>query len=135
MSDTVIIVNTIVGAIVTILMGVIAYGTLKLNLRAREATVKVEEVKVAAVEVKSVLKENTKTVGRKLDVIHGLVNSQMLAQKKLLAVTARAKAAITNSKADLEAAETAEEDYKHHEQAQEASDASMREEYLGDKIK
>lgn len=125
MSETAIIVNTVVGAVVAMFTGVMAYQTLKLNLKAKDAATKVEEVsqqaKVAAVEVvhvKEALAETTNIVTSQLKDIHTLVNSQMGDQKRLLATTARAKAIITNERADIEAADRAEQELREHERKQ-----------------
>jgi len=123
MSDTVIIINTVVAAVVAMFTGVMAYQTLKLNLRAKDAAVEVAAVKTA-------LKNTTTVVTDQLTEIHTLVNSQMGDQKRLLAVTARAKAVISQelrpdspeTKMDLEAAERAEAELAAHEKKQSAVD-------------
>ena len=81
---------------------------------ARDAAAKAEDVKVA-------LQTTNATTANKLNEIaivgrktEALCNSAMGAQKRLLAVTARAKATISNDPVDISAAEQAEKELAEH---------------------
>lgn len=94
-------------------------------IAAKEVKVKLNEVteqnKEAAEAVSVTLQKNTEDMARKVDEIaktgeatHILVNSAMGAQKKLLAVTARALADKTGDATDISAADEAERDHAAH---------------------
>lgn len=57
------------------------------------------------------------------EATYHLSNSAMEEQKRLLAVTARAKAGVTNDPVDIAAAEVAEEAYQKHHAKQDQLDA------------
>lgn len=65
---------------------------------------------------------NKEDTDKKLDIIHALGNSQMGAQKRLLATTARAKAHITKDEIDIKAADNAEKELTAHEARQAVAD-------------
>jgi len=94
--------------------------------RDRAVAKKVEEVRVETKhqtnEVKCALVESSSKSDAKLDTIHTLVNSQMGAQKRMLAITARAKADITHNPTDIAEAERAEDEYRKHETRQQTAD-------------
>ncbi len=65
-------------------------------------------------------------IARVSDAVHGLVNSAMTEQKRLLAVSTRSKAEITKDPADVQEAEAAEQSYKDHVSQQLVLDTHAR---------
>lgn len=84
-----------------------------------------QRTKNAVVEAAVSANNYKKDTDDQLKVIHALGNSQMGAQKRLLAVTARAKAHITNDPIDVKAAEAAETELASHEVRQASADKTQ----------
>lgn len=98
--------------------------------RDKIVAAKVEQVAVKTVEaakevkeVKATLEERGVRQDEQLTTIHTLVNSQRGQTLRMLAVTARAKAVITQDAKDLAAATEAEQEYADHELKQSRADA------------
>lgn len=139
MSDTVQIVTVFFSFLGTVLTAVMAYLMAKLNRKADDAAVKVDNVatklsnttattSTKLEEVAVTIKDSSTETNTKLDELidvgektHTLVNSAMGAQLRLHAQTARAKANITKNQgdeqavADEEAAQLAERVLQEHE--------------------
>jgi len=110
-SDTVAIINAVFTGVVAVLIAV-------LNSRARKADLKADLVATN-------LATSTRKTADKLDSMaavgvatHLLCNSAMLAQKRLLATSARALANKTGDAVDLAAADVAEKELRDHERKQ-----------------
>jgi hypothetical protein len=105
----------------------IAYMQYRTSAAVRDGTAdthgKLNQVMDQAHRSSEVLADNLTSIKNTTDGTHMLVNSAMGAQKKLLAVTARAKAAITEDQTDIAAAVAAETDLADHEKKQGALDA------------
>lgn len=116
-----VIVTAVFSFLGMVFTGVMTYLMAKLKMGQTEAAVLVKEAKAEVKEVKETLAQSNTETASKLnsiaavgDMTHALVNSAMLEQQRLLAVTARAKADITQDPVDLAAAETAENAYQEH---------------------
>ena len=93
--------------------------------RAREAASHVEEVKKTLSDNVAVQEETNKVASDKMDAIHGLVNSAMLAQKKMMRDKCRA-AVLENpsatNKAESIAADEAYDEHLRQQNLMEAKD-------------
>jgi hypothetical protein len=127
--------GTVVALVGTVFTGVMAFLMARLNAKAREAAVKVEQV-AEKVDIATVAMEASQKMGdAKLEEIasvgrstHRLCNSAMMEQKRMLAETSRAKADMTNDPIDVAAADLAEQSYKKHcEQQRKDDDAKEQE--------
>jgi len=90
---------------------------------AAESKVGTDKVAEALVATTSHLDDKLVDISNMGQQNHMLLNSAMGAQKKALAVTARAKANITHDPVDIKAAEVAEADLLDHERKQAALDS------------
>ena len=108
--------QALIGAVVTV---VLAYMQMRTRNAVKDSSTAAGET---AANVKSALAGHTMLIDEKLNDIHTLVNSQRGATLLNLAMTARAKAVITNEPADITAADAAESEYAHHQRQQRAVD-------------
>jgi DNA-binding ferritin-like protein len=112
----IIAVPTALTGIAAVMVGLVnSYITIRTDRRharaEQEAADKVEHVKTA-------LKESDVAVTAKLNTIHGLVNSAMKVQLKLVAELSRWKANETKNAGDMAAADLAEKMLREHDDAQ-----------------
>ncbi len=113
-----------IGAIVTIVLAWMQQRTKDaVQKAAEEAAAKVNEVKVALVDTTAMTDEKLDSIVKTGTAIHTLVNSAMGEQKRLLAVTSRAKADLTRDPVDIVAAEVAEQSHREHVKKQSRLDA------------
>jgi hypothetical protein len=123
--------QALIGAIVTIVLAWMQQRTKKaVETTGKKAAEKADEVAGKVAEVAVTLGNNTTTTEAKLSEIakvgemtHDLCNSGMLEQKRLVAVSARGKADVTHDRADIKAAEAAEEIYEEHKSKQKVIDS------------
>jgi hypothetical protein len=105
---------------------VIAEKVAGVAMQAQVAARKAEEVKKTLVETTAANDQQLSEIAKTGKDTHMLVNSAMGAQKRLLAVTSRAKATITNEAMDMAAADAAEADLREHEAKQNRLDSQDR---------
>lgn len=129
---TVTTITGILGLITTIFTGIMAFMTVKLNIKASAAATAVDGVRIKAEEaasmvndVKVKLASSTDNVNGKLEeiskvgkAVHALVNSAMTAQLKINAIALRRLAFVTNNPEDAAAADVADNLLKEHLAAQ-----------------
>lgn len=91
-----------------------------------QAASKAEEVRKNLETINAAHTVQLDAIARTGEETHALVNSAMGEQKRLLAITARAKSDITNDPIDIAAATAAEEAYNKHIARQEQLDRDKR---------
>ena len=130
MSDMVEIIKLILAAITPILLALIPILSLyianKQNKKLEEAAEKVKEVK-SDLKISSDKQDEKMIVLSKVaDATHILVNNNMAIQLKLNAELSRWKANETKNKADIQAADRAEQSLKEHEMKQNIVDGQSK---------